>query len=320
MAIYWFDAGPIEVARVGGKGASLMELHGVGLPVPPGFCIGVDGYQQFADSLDLAPLVATLSAAPDLHSLTGAASAAAPVMAHLQSGTLPADLRGKIAAAYQALLERSNAHPLVAARSSAVSEDGASASFAGIYKTYLNLADIEAVLDAVLKCYRALWEPRALQYRAATGMDQAAEQMAVVVMQMVPAEIAGVAFSVNPITGNQDQVLINASWGLGESVVSGQVTPDNIVATKADGTLTAYDVGEKAMEIALDAESGRGTVDRPVSPERAAQRCLSDDDIRTIVGLARRAEQHYGQPQDIEFAYAHGIWHLLQARPITTTG
>ena len=320
MAIHWFEAGSREKARVGGKGACLMEMRAAGFPVPPGFCISVDAYEQFAAGMDLASLVTSLCAAPDLHTPAGAASAAAPVCDHLQSATLPAGLRSQIDGAYRSLCERAGGQPLVAARSSAVSEDGAVASFAGLYETYLNLADSESVLSAVLNCYRALWEPRAVQYRAAKGLDHAAERMAVVVMEMVPAEVAGVAFSVNPITGNHDEVLINASWGLGESVVSGQVTPDNVVAAKADGAPTTYDVGEKAMEIVLDPESGCGTVERPVAPERAARRCLSDDDVRTIVDMVQRAEQHYGRPQDIEFAYANSTWYLLQARPITALG
>ena len=320
VAIHWFEADAPERAQVGGKGASLMAMHGAGLPVPPGFCVAVDCYQQFVEQLDLAPLVSALGAALDLHTPAGAASAAAPIVDRLRSATLPTKVRDQIAAAYRSLCQRTGDHLVVAARSSAVSEDGTVVSFAGLYETYLNLAGTADVLDAVLNCYRALWEPRAVQYRATKGMDQAAERMAVVVMQMVPAEIAGVAFSLNPVTGNREEVLINASWGLGEAVVSGQVTPDNVVAAKGDGSPTAYDVGAKAMEIVLDLESGRGTVERPVAPQRAAQRCLSDDDVRTIVGLVRQAEQHYGRPQDIEFAYANDTWYLLQARPITALG
>jgi pyruvate,water dikinase len=148
-------------------------------------------------------------------------------------------------------------------------------------------------------------------------ISQSGEQMAVVIMEMVQASVAGVAFSVNPITGNRNQIMINASWGLGESVVAGRVTPDSVVAAKSDGSTTAYDLGAKATEVVVDPHSGRGAIERPVPPERAATRCLSNADIRAIVDLTRRAEQYYGQPQDIEFAIANARLYLLQARPIT---
>ena len=156
-----------------------------------------------------------------------------------------------------------------------------------------------------------------MQYRATRGIDQAAEQMAVVVMGMIEAEVAGVAFSANPITGDHREVLINASWGLGESVVSGAVTPDNVAASKDDGRTVAYEVGDKSTEIVLDGEAGSGTVQRAVEPARATRACLDEGDVAAIVELAQRAERHYGTPQDIEFARAGGQWYLLQSRPIT---
>ena len=317
MTIHWFEDGPTEVARVGGKGASLIEMLAAGLPVPPGFCVSAEGYRSFHAQAGLGPLVSALAGAPALATPGGAAEAVASLASRLQEASLPDPLRAEIEGAYAALCERRAGGRLVASRSSAVSEDGASASFAGIYDTYLHLEGAERVAGSVLDCYRALWHPRAVQYRATRGIDQAAEQMAVVVMAMIPSEVAGVAFSANPITGDRREVLINASWGLGESVVSGQVTPDNILVSKDDGRTIAYEVGEKAMEIVLDEGAGSGTIERAVDPARAAAACLDDDDVAAIAELARRAEAHYGTPQDIEFARAGGVWYLLQSRPIT---
>jgi pyruvate,water dikinase len=320
MTIHWFDDGPTETTSVGGKGSSLLEMLAAGLPVPPGFCVTAEGYRAFQQAAGLAPLVSQLAAAPDLMSPAGAASAAAPLLDHLARAVLPDALRAEIGDAYATLCDRLAGPRLVAARSSAVCEDGATASFAGIYDTYLDLEGAERVASAVLDCYRALWHPRAVQYRATRGIEQAAEEMAVVVMGMIQAEVAGVAFSANPITGERREVMINASWGLGESVVSGQVTPDHIVASKEDGRTLAYEVGDKSLEIVLDEGAGSGTVERAVEPARAAAACLDADDVAAITELARRAESHYGTPQDIEFARAGGEWYLLQSRPITGLG
>ena len=320
MTIHWFDDGPTATAAVGGKGSSLIEMLAAGLPVPLGFCVSADGYRRFHEQADLGPFVSALASAPALTSPGGAAEAAAPLASHLQQAALPEPLRAEIEDAYAALCDRLAGRRLVAARSSACSEDGVAASFAGIYDTYLHLEGGERVAGSVLDCYRALWHPRAVQYRATRGVDQAAEQMAVVVMAMIQSEVAGVAFSANPITGDRREVLINASWGLGESVVSGQVTPDNVVVSKHNGRTIVYEVGDKSMEIVLDEGAGSGTIERAVDPARAAAACLSDDDVAAVAELARRAEAHYGTPQDIEFARAGGEWYLLQSRPITGLG
>ncbi|MBT5774800.1 MAG: hypothetical protein HOH95_10555 [Dehalococcoidia bacterium] len=317
MGIHWFDEGPTEVASVGGKGSSLLEMMNAGLPVPPGFCIDVEGYRSFEDAAGLAPLVSQLAEAPALTSPSGAAEAVLPLQDRLGSTMLPAALRSEIEDAYDDLCDRVTTSCLVASRSSAVCEDGATTSFAGIYETYLHLEGAEPVSSSVLDCYRALWDPRAVQYRAARGIDQTAEQMAVVVMSMIPADVAGVAFSANPISGERREVLINASWGLGEAVVSGQVMPDNVVASKQDGGVIAYEVGDKSIEIVLNEAAGSGTIQRSVDPARAAEACLSEDDVAAVTELARRAEEHYGLPQDIEFARVGADWFLLQSRPIT---
>ena len=182
MRIHWFDDGLTETAKVGGKGSSLIEMRAAGLPVPPGFCVSVEGYREFHESAGLGSLVAELSAQTELASPATATRAVAPLLQHLERSALPDGLRSEIESAYRALCDRLGGRRLVAARSSAVSEDGVSASFAGIYETFLHLDGAERVTNSVLDCYRALWDPRAVQYRATQGVDQNAERMAVVVM------------------------------------------------------------------------------------------------------------------------------------------
>lgn len=317
MTIEWFDTGRPDVSTVGGKGASLIEMRRHGLPVPSGFCITADVYQRFSRAAQLERHLPAINAQADLATAQSAADAVAPLLAQLQHATLDSADRREITDAYRTLRGMTAESPLVAVRSSALSEDGAAVSSAGIYDTFLNLANANDVLAAVVDCFRALWAPRAMQYRATQGIAQSSERMAVVVMEMVQASVAGVAFSANPVTGNHDEVVINASWGLGESVVGGRVTPDNVVAAKSDGSITTYDLGDKATEVVVDPQSGRGAIERPVPPDRAARRCLSDADVHAIVDLARRAEQYYGGPQDIEFAFANSRRYLLQTRPIT---
>jgi phosphoenolpyruvate synthase/pyruvate phosphate dikinase len=317
MHIHWFDDGPTPTDRVGGKGLSLIQMQHAGLPVPPGFCVTTEAYRLFEEELDLRPHVERLSATADLADREAALAAVTPLRERLQDAGLPTPLESAVREAYEALCARFDGPTRVAARSSAVSEDGSAASFAGIYESYLHLLGAERIQEAIVDCYRALWDPRAVQYRAMRGMSHANEAMAVVVMAMVPADVSGVAFTANPITGSRDEILINAAWGLGEAVVSGQVTPDNIVATKADGSVVEYEPGDKNIEITLDTDAGAGTVSRPVAADRAAARCLTDEDVALIAELACRAEAHYGTPQDIEFARAGGEWFLLQSRPIT---
>lgn len=320
MAIHWFADGPAESSRLGGKGASLLQMQQAGLPVPPGFCISAESYQDFHDAAGLEPLVASLAGAPGLDTAAGARFATTGIVERLGTIALHDDLQEEIATAYRELCGRDADERLVAVRSSAIGEDGAGSSFAGIYDSFLHRRGAAAICDSVLDCYRALWHPRAVQYRATRGMDQRSEAMAVVVMTMIHAEVSGVAFSANPVTGDTGEILVNAAWGLGEAVVSGQVTPDNVLMSKDDGAVLHYEIGDKSLEIMLDEGAGGGTAARAVSAERAGAPCLDDADLTAIHDLACRAESHYGTPQDIEFARADGRWFLLQSRPITGLG
>ena len=314
-AIVWLDAPEASTRQTGGKGASLAALNGYGFPVPPGFVITAEGYQRFVDANGLRPPIERLLATPELRLPKVARDAVVALARQLEGATLPPELTAEVYAAYEDLRRRGG--EVVAVRSSALSEDAANASSAGLYETYLNLRTPEAVLDAVRRCYASLWTQRAVQYRAFKGLDGRAEAMAVVVMALVSAETAGVAFTANPITGDRDQILINASWGLGEAVVSGRVTPDSFVLDKQTLAVVSREVFPKEVEIVPAPDGASGIIQRAVADDRATVATLSDVDLRAIGDICRRIEGCFGRPMDIEWAISRDSLYVLQARPVT---
>ena len=314
--ITWLDSSEgTSAARVGGKGASLARLGGAGFPVPPGFGVTVDAYHAFHRSLGLDEVLGPLAAQSGRPTPAEVREACGPLLARLEGASLPAEVSGAIATSFAELEGRAGPGATFAVRSSGVSEDGAGASFAGLYDSYINLTGEEAVLRAVLECYHCLWQPRAAHYRTIKGIDHRKEAMAVVIMQTVPSFVSGVAFTLNPVTGATDEVLINASWGLGEAIVSGMVTPDNYCVRKT-GEILHHDVFDKTIRV-VPIPGGTEKQDTPRGLATAP--ALTGDQIRTVAETAARVETHYGCPMDIEFAFdERGRFYLLQARPITT--
>ncbi len=313
----WLDDPSEPLNEYGGKGSSLAALRAAGFNVPPGFCVKASGYRRFIAANALAGPIATLLTGGDLTRSGVAREAGGALTAQLQSASLPDDLSDDIRSAYRQLGLRPGGLDNVAVRSSALSEDAAGASSAGLYETYLNLRDDAAVIDATLRCYRSLWTPRAVQYRAMRGIDSSREAMAVVVMRMVSAEVSGVAFTVNPVTGDPGQIIINASWGLGEAIVSGRVTPDQFTIDKSTMTVTERHINSKDIEVQPDTTGRSGTVELPVAPARASAPTLGDDTLRELSMLCRRIDLRYGRPMDIEWAISGGQIFILQARPVT---
>lgn len=315
--IAWIDGSDVEPGALGGKGASLVLLQRAGFPVPPGFCVLAAGYHRFVEANRLQPLLERVTATPDLRLPKVAREACAPLTAALAEAMLPTDLADAIRTAYRDLRARCAGEPVVAARSSALSEDATAASSAGVYETYLNLRDEAAVLEAVLRCYRSLWEPRAVQYRAFRGVNSAQEAMAVVVMQMVEADVSGVAFTVNPVSGDRGQIMINASWGLGEAIVSGRVTPDQFLVDKASLTVLQREIAAKEVEARPHPGGDSGTIEMAVPAARALAPALSDAHLRELAETCLRIEARYGRPVDVEWAFARSRLYILQARPVT---
>jgi phosphohistidine swiveling domain-containing protein len=328
--------GEATLAEVGGKGASLASMAAAGLPVPRGFLLTTDAYRQFLDENGLEPTiqeaVAGLSEA-DPASWERASSA-------IEAAFLEAGLSGEVAeearAAYAALAgdrpERAggDAGLAVAVRSSATAEDLPGASFAGQQETFLNVRGVPALLDAIRRCWASLWAARALAYRHRLRIDHRTVAMAVVVQELVPAEVAGVLFTANPTTGERGELLINASYGLGEAVVSGQVTPDTYLLDKATLAVKTMTLGAKELMVVPSAgleaggtdgaapDAGQGTLHQPVPEGRRGEPALPEPLLRELAALGVEAELNFGGvPQDIEWAVAdRQVW-LLQSRPIT---
>jgi pyruvate, water dikinase len=295
-AIPFDELGIADVPRVGGKCASLGEMTKAGFPVPPGFAVSTRAFDEVVGPLDR----------DDVEGLRE----------RVRSIELPEGVAAAVRDAYASLAERVGSDdPPVAVRSSAVAEDSAEGSFAGVQDTYLWLTGEDAVLDGVRRCWASYFNPEALAYREKTGSS--AEGMAVAVQYMVDAAAAGVMFTLNPVSGDESTIAIDAAWGLGEGVVSGEVTPDSYLYSKVTRELVKSEVGDKAKECVRDPDAG-GTRLADVEDERRAKLCLEEEQVAALAELADRALKHYGAHQDLEWAVDRdGELYLLQSRPET---
>lgn len=292
-----------DIALGGGKAANLGELINAGLNVPPGFVLTTTAYSHFVNVADLDKA---------LHAwLTTLAPADGDYLHNaFVNSPMPADLGDMIRNAYRQL---GNNVP-VAVRSSATAEDLPGATFAGQQETYLNVCGEEALLEAVRNCWASLWTERATLYRSKQNVDQRAVKLAVVVQRMVMAEVAGVLFTADPVTGERDIAVLDANPGLGEAVVAGMVTPDHFVIHKPTLQIRQRVLGAHEVELRPRTSGGFEEIHRH---NHSDQPSLSDAQLRELAQLGNRIEQHYGAPQDIEWAWADGQFYILQARPIT---
>jgi pyruvate,water dikinase len=312
MAVRWLeDIRSGDLDAVGGKAASLGELTGAGLPVPPGFVVTADTYRSFIQE---AGIDDELFAAVDIDPEDSAALAEAQRRAEeLITGTeFPDAVRAEILDAYQSL---GDGEEFVAVRSSATAEDLPDASFAGQQETYLNITE-DDLLDRVRDCWASLFSQRAIYYRTRQGFPHDQVDIAVVVQRMVDADKSGVMFTSHPSTGDP-RVIVEAAWGLGEAVVSGSVSPDNYVVDREDRVVEEVTVADKKLMHVKDPDSGE-TTEVPVPEDRREERVLSDEDLQRLVDLGERVEQHYDAPQDVEWAMVDDEIFMLQSRPITT--
>ena len=316
--ILWFENyQSADTPALGGKNASLGTLLAAGLPVPPGFAVSADCYRKALADGGLTGQLDALMAAVDPHDPGSVSAAGQRARALIGSLVLSRDLADGIRAAYAELCSRCGADDLpVAVRSSATCEDQPDASFAGEHDTYLWVRGGDSVVTHVLRCWASLFTDRGIAYRIERGYGRAAAAMSVGVQQMVRPRAAGVAFTLNPLNGDKSQVAIDASWGFGEAVVSGEVTPDNFLVDKVMGSITRRTISAKTLEYRLT--SGDEVAAAPVDAERQSVPCLTDDEILAVAKLARRAEKHYRCPQDVEWALEpSGDVLLLQSRPET---
>lgn len=325
-----FDANEArDVEVVGGKGANLGRLTLAGFRVPPGFVVTVGAFAEVIDDavagriasllagLDYADPDAVEKAAQSVRDLVGLLAMPGPIAAAITSAYAELAATGE-AAADLAGYGSGKGDVYVAVRSSGTAEDLAGNSFAGQHDTYLDVRTADAVLAAVRACWASLWTARAVAYRAQHGFDPAGVRLAVVVQTMVPAAVSGVLFTANPLSTATSEIVVNASWGLGEGIVSGIVTPDQFVLDKATLTVVEHVIGAKQLEVLRDPVAGDGTVSRPVDAARSEIACLSDSRLAELAAIGRDIEQYYdGLPQDVEWAYSGGIFYVLQARDVT---
>jgi phosphoenolpyruvate synthase/pyruvate phosphate dikinase len=315
--IVWMHSARLTRDQVGGKGASLSELCGAGFKVPAGFCVTADAYRHFAEAGDLEAKTSAILSSMNAADRASVAEASGRLASIVAATPLPDELRSQILQAYQELASM-NGQPC-AVRSSSISEDSTGFSFAGLYDSFLNVCGANEVVDAVHRCYVSLWSERAVGYRAGQGASDDEEAMAVVVMGLVPSETSGIAFTAHPVTGSMDQVVINASFGLGEAIVSGRVTPDSFVIDKNSFAVLERQIYAKEMAIFPHPDGG-GTVERPLPADRRQQPSLTDEEACAVARLAAKVEKHYGSPQDVEWGLYAGDLFVLQSRPITTLG
>ncbi|GHO47868.1 PEP/pyruvate-binding domain-containing protein [Ktedonospora formicarum] len=305
------DEPSVTLEQVGGKGASLSKLAGAGLPVPRGFHVTTAAYKRFVAENGLQEQILAIvpTDASDILALEAASSQIGQLFAQ---GKVPDDIAEAIQTAYMAFGDERLS---VAVRSSATAEDLPGMSFAGQQDTYLNIQGVDEVLNAVKRCWASLWTVRALGYRARYQIAPQDVSLAVVVQELIPADAAGVLFTVNPLTGSRNEVMINATWGLGEALVSGQVTPDTLVVERASGKVIKQEIADKAV---MTVRVPSGTREEPVPEDKRSAPVLSLEQTRELANLGVQIEALYAQPMDIEWARKDAGLFILQARPITT--
>ncbi|MEF8841461.1 MAG: phosphoenolpyruvate synthase [Haloarculaceae archaeon] len=315
-----------DIDSVGGKGASLGEMTAAGLPVPPGFVVTAETYRSFIEETGIAEDLFE-AVEVDAEDSTALADAEARAEELILGTEMPAELREEILAAYADL---DDGAAFVAVRSSATAEDLPDASFAGQQETFLNVTG-EDLIERVKQCWASLFTRRAIYYRGEQGFAHRDVDIAVVVQRMVDAEKSGVMFTSHPSTG-EDKIIIEAAWGLGEAVVSGSVSPDNYVVDRRTGEVLEETIADKKTMMVKDPETGE-TTELEVEADRREARVLEADEIERLIELGKTAEEHYGNPQDVEWAIADvdeqgssargtgsgtGEVFMLQSRPITT--
>ena len=320
--IVWFESyWPGLKNEVGGKGSSLGEMTNAGLPVPPGFCISTAAYRQAHDEGDLDVKIAHYLHGLDIHDTAMVAERCSQMRDKVREMDMPAEVERQIRHAYDELCRRSSVDRVpVAVRSSATSEDSPDASFAGEHDTYLWVRGGDEVVDAVRRCWASLYTDRATCYREEMGYEHRSVEMCVVVQKMVHPKAAGVAFTLDPTNGDRSQIAIDSAWGFGEGVVAGEVTPDNFRVDKVMIDITKRVISDKTHEYVLTADDRVAKVE--TAEDRVSSPSLTDAEIKGIARLAKTAEQHYGCPQDIEWAVDLDLPEgenlvLLQSRPET---
>lgn len=325
--IKWFDEiGKGDVGIVGGKGANLGELTSFGLPVPPGFCVTATGYTKFIKYAELDEVVKLLMEAVDVEDVDELTNASKEIQTKIKEKEFDPELKEEILSAYREFSENIGVKdPEVAVRSSATAEDLPDASFAGQQDTYLHISGEEELLNHIRDCFASLWTSRAIYYREKQNYDHFDVALSVVIQKMVNSEKSGVMFTANPINNSSDEMMINASYGLGEAVVSGIVTPDEYIIDKKTKKVIEKNIAEKEYMV-IKNENGVGTrvvnVKDVLGEDAIKAEALSEKELNTLIERGLKVEKLYGSVQDTEWGFDRDTkeFYFLQSRPITTLG
>ena len=297
---------------VGGKGRSLAKLTNAGFDVPGGFQITTQAYRQFVTEHNLQSQILELAKPRIVEGTSSFEQASRDIVSLFHEHALNEEITQQIVKAYEAL----EGTPAVAVRSSANAEDLPDLSFAGQQETYLNVTGANEVAAAVRNCWASLWTAQAINYRHEMDIRQDVVAMAVVVQIMIPSEVSGILFTANPATGDRDEMIVNCSFGLGEAVVSGQVTPDTYVVDRQSLKTKETIIGAKDQMIVSDGNQGTRMED--VTEAQKKQSSLAETALNELASVALQIEKEFdGVPQDIEWAISAGKLWLLQSRPIT---
>ncbi|HEY2601024.1 MAG TPA: PEP/pyruvate-binding domain-containing protein [Thermoleophilaceae bacterium] len=299
-----------DAAQFGGKSATLGELIAADIPVPPGFALSTDAFRLFVSEAGLEGVIASSMARVSPGDVDAVNAASQAIGEAMRSASVPAPVRDEVARRYQTLADAA-----VAVRSSALGEDSQEATFAGQQETYLWIRGVDHICDAVRDCWISLYSAPAISYRARLGDAAEKPAMGVTIQLMVDAEVSGVMFTCNPVSGDPSMVAINASWGLGLAVVGGEVTPDDYLVSKVTRELVREQVSTKTVEY-VPAEGGAVSV--AVPDERRDQSCLDEPALAALVDVGKRVEKYFGSRQDIEWARSRdGELFVVQSRPVT---
>jgi pyruvate,water dikinase len=326
--VLWFeDVRNVDVSIVGGKNASLGEMINSGLPVPPGFAVTAFSYERYIQEEKIAEQIykiikETVTNPNDPKQYDVASK---KIRELIEKTDMPKDMENAIRTAYKELNKRLELKDtFVAVRSSATAEDLPDASFAGQQETYLNVKGADDLIDKVRKCWSSLFTPRAIFYRNEKGFPHEKVFISVGVQKMVNSGCAGVMFTINPVTGNRDEIVIEGNYGLGETVVSGVVNPDDFVVDKATTTIKERRISRKTVQYIRDPKTGK-TVHLDIPEDKQKITCIDDRELLALAELAKRIEKHYGKPMDIEWAIDQDLSYpqnmfIVQARPETVFG
>lgn len=298
-----------DVNVAGGKGASLGEMTQAGIPVPPGFVILAPAFDRFLAETDLTQEVEAQLDKVNYEDVSSVDRASRVIHELILAAKFPEDLEKEIMSEFKEL-----GAEFVAVRSSATAEDSSAASWAGELESYLNTTET-TLFENVKKCWASLFTPRAIVYRNEKGMRQTHVSVAVVVQKMVQSEVAGICFTVHPVTRDTNQMIIEACWGLGEYIVGGIVTPDSYVIDKRDGAFIDVNIAEQDIML-VRGENGNDKVDVPAGKKE--QQKINGAQISNLAEICANIEKHYGFPCDIEWGMEKGAFYIVQSRPITT--